>query len=134
MKKTNLPALFAAFLVVSRLAADLHAQVVVNEYSCANLMQYSDTYVKYEDWIELYNPSDTPVDISGYHLSDNENKPTKWKFPPGAVINAKGFFKVFASGRDEVTNGISYHTNFKISQTKKSRSHRFCRPQRGDDQ
>lgn len=123
MKKTNLPALFAAFLVVFRLAADLHAQVVVNEYSCANLMQYSDTYVKYEDWIELYNPSDTPVDISGYHLSDNENKPTKWKFPPGAVINAKGFLKVFASGRDEVTNGISYHTNFKISQTKKNPDH-----------
>lgn len=32
------------------------------------------------DWIEVYNPSDKPVALSGYKLSDRENK-TKYAFP-----------------------------------------------------
>ena len=118
MKVKFLPALPAIFAALS-----LQAQVLVNEYSCANLTQYQDAYGKYEDWIELHNTSDMPVNIGGYHLSDNENKPTKWKFPPGVTIPAKGFLKVFASGRDEVLNSSSYHTNFKLSQTKNNPEH-----------
>jgi hypothetical protein len=118
MKVKFLPALPAIFTALS-----LQAQVLVNEYSCANLTQYQDAYGKYEDWIELHNTSDMPVNIGGYYLSDNENKPTKWKFPPGATIPAKGFLKVFASGRDEVLNSSSFHTSFKLSQTKNNPEH-----------
>lgn len=34
----------------------------------------------YYDWIEVYNPSDSPVSLSGYKLSDRVNK-TKYAFP-----------------------------------------------------
>lgn len=34
----------------------------------------------YYDWIEVYNPSDSPVSLSGYKLSDRANK-TKYAFP-----------------------------------------------------
>lgn len=34
----------------------------------------------YYDWIEVYNPSDSPVSLSGYKLSDRTNK-TKYAFP-----------------------------------------------------
>ena len=34
----------------------------------------------YYDWIEVYNPSDSPVSLSGYKLSDRADK-TKYAFP-----------------------------------------------------
>ncbi|MBL0120898.1 MAG: lamin tail domain-containing protein, partial [Saprospiraceae bacterium] len=59
----------------------LKAQVVVNEFSASNLESFMDNYTKAEDWIELYNTSDSEVNLEGWYLSDNDAKPTKWSFP-----------------------------------------------------
>ncbi len=94
----------------------LQSQVVINEYSASNLSSYLDNYSKTEDWIELYNPTDTEIDISGYHLSDKENKETKWEIPAGTLIPENGYLVFWCSGRDESFDG-NYHTNFKLAQT-----------------
>ena len=49
-------------------------------------------------WVELYNRSDQSVDLSGYSLSDNEKKPTKWVFPEGTSIAGKGYLILYMSG------------------------------------
>lgn len=103
--------------------ATLPAQVVVNEYSCANWKQFLDFYQGTEDWVELYNTSASPVDLAGYHLSDNENNPTKWTFPANTVIAANGYLSVWCSGRDLKDPGGSLHTNFKMTQTKNNAEH-----------
>jgi hypothetical protein len=66
----------------------------------------------------LYNTSANAVDLSGYHLSDNENKPTKWTFPANTSIPAQGFIHVWCSGRDLKDPQGMLHTNFKLTQTK----------------
>ena len=114
MKSANC---FPLFLFLLLLSPALRAQVLINEYSCANLNQFTDNYGKHEDWIELYNAGATAVDLSGYFLSDNKNKPTKWPIPPGTVIAGKGYLKFWASGRNE-SSAFDYHTNFKLTQTK----------------
>lgn len=97
----------------------LPAQVVVNEYSCANLNQYIDNFEKYEDWIELYNLTDAPVNLSGWSMSDDKDEPAKWKFPASATIPAKGYLSVWCSGRNVSTSASGYfHTNFRLTQTK----------------
>jgi len=101
----------------------LHAQVVVNEYSCANWQQFLDFYQETEDWIELYNTSASPVDLTGYHLSDNEDKPTKWTFPTNTSIDANGYLYVWCSGRDLKDPQGKLHTNFKMTQTKNNAEH-----------
>jgi len=49
------------------------------------------------DWIELYNSSSAPVDISGYKIYDvggqGGTKPKK-PFPVGTIIPAKGFYVI----------------------------------------
>ena len=117
MTKTIFPLLLTTFL----LARAATAQVVVNEYSCANLSQYADNYNKYEDWIELYNTADLSVSIGGYYLSDDEDEPKKWQFPPNVSIPAKGYLVVYASGRNEYSP--VFHTNFKLTQTKNNPEH-----------
>jgi hypothetical protein len=109
--------IFTSIVSLFFLAAVTNAQVVVNEFSPSNLNQFQDNYGLYEDWIELYNTSGTSVNIGGYFLSDNENKPEKWHIPSGTTIPGNGYLVFWCSGRDEVSGG-EYHTNFKLKQTK----------------
>lgn len=107
--------LFSGILLLSSLL-NLSGQVVINEYSCSNINTIADDYGSYEDWIELHNPTGAAINISGYFLSDNPANPTKWQIPAGTSIPANGFTLFFASGRN-VANGLSFHTNFKLTQT-----------------
>jgi len=48
-----------------------------------------------EDWVELYNPGDAPVDLAGWKLADSLSDPTKRVgFAAGATVPAKGFLQV----------------------------------------
>lgn len=95
------------------------AQVLINEYSCSNINTIADSFGDYEDWIELYNPSSSTINLQGYYLSDNQNNPDKWTFP-NININAGGRLMVYCSGRNTVA-GAAVHTNFKLTQTKPER-------------
>ncbi len=108
--------------MISGISLPLSAQtnaVTINEYSASNLHSYTDSFLKTEDWIELYNSSNSPVDLSGWHLSDKENKPEKWIIPSGTTIHANGYLLFLCSGRDAFVNG-ELHTNFKLTQTQGS--------------
>jgi hypothetical protein len=61
--------------------------VVINE-------ALTHTDLPLEDAIELYNPTDQPVDISGWYLSDSDNNLKKYRIPPNTVIPPHGY-KVF---------------------------------------
>ena len=98
---------------------DSSAQIVINEYSAANYDTYPDNYGEYEDWVELYNPTASAVDINGWALSDKVSNPLKWIIPSSFVVPAGGTALVYCSGRDEVI-GMNAHSNFKITQTKGS--------------
>lgn len=114
LKTLRFVGLWAAFFCFTN---SLSAQVVLNEYSAANLESTPDNYGKHEDWLELFNPDAAPADISGFQLSDNPDNPGKWIFPQGTTIEPGGYLVVWLSGRDEVSGG-HYHANFKITQTK----------------
>jgi len=90
--------------------------LVINEFcaSCDSLSAISDAAGEYDDWIEVYNNSDTQVDLSNAYLTDDLDKPQKWAFPEGASIKSGGYLIVWADN-DEEQNGIEFHANFKLS-------------------
>jgi hypothetical protein len=90
-------------------------QVVINEYSASNLA-LTDNYGRAEDWVELYNNSGYYVDLSGYHLSDNPNNPTKWQIGSG-FIPPGGRVLVWCSGKD-ISSGTVFHAGFRLTQMK----------------
>lgn len=92
-------------------------QVIINEYSAANMDGLTDNYGEHEDWVELYNLGAAMVDLSGYFLSDNPNNPDKWEFPAGLAIGPSEYLIIYCSDRDEV-NGSFIHAGFKLTQTK----------------
>lgn len=72
----------------------------------------------FEDWIEIQNLLDVDLNLSGIHLTDNEDVPLKWQFPAGTVISAGQYIVVFASGMDINDPVLDeqglLHTNFRI--------------------
>ncbi len=111
--------LFTVVTCCLLMAAGTQAQVVINEYSCSNLSQFTDNFSKYEDWVELYNTSSSSVNLGGYYLSDDSLNNQKWTIPAGTTIAGNGFLRFWASGRNLVS-GSHYHTSFKFNQTKNS--------------
>ncbi len=93
-----------------------HGQVVINEFMAANSSHAPnvayDAFGNASDWIELYNASDSAVDLTGWALTDKAKSPAKWPFPP-TTLGARDYLLVFATGRDVVEAG-ELHTNFKL--------------------
>ena len=118
---------FTIFVVCLFFGGSMSAQIVINEYSTSNLTSYYDSFWKTEDWVELYNTHNEAIDISGWHLSDKINKPTKWIIPSGTVIPEKAYLLFYCSGRDTIA-GTERHTNFKLSQTKDNETLMLTKP------
>ncbi|MEL6108751.1 MAG: lamin tail domain-containing protein, partial [Planctomycetota bacterium] len=64
------------------------------------------------DWIEIRNDAETPIDLIGYHLTDNASNTDKWQFPVSRILDPGDYLVVFASGRDVVDPAGHFHTNF----------------------
>lgn len=77
----------------------------INEFMASNATTICDSFGSYSDWIELYNSTDTDMDISGFGISDNLSQPMKYRFPDGSTIAAKGYLVVFCSGNEGMQNG-----------------------------
>src|SRR3989338_4477901 len=102
-------------LFLTACTSSLNAQVIINEYSCSNMNGYTDSYGQREDWVELLNTSASPVDLTGYYLSDKSSDLLKWQIPSGTVP-ANGYLMVITSGRGTV-NGSEIHPDFNLKQT-----------------
>jgi hypothetical protein len=88
------------------------SSVVINELMPVNSSTVQDQNGEYDDWIELFNLSSSPVDLSGYYLSDSKKEPERWQFPHGTTISANGYLIIWADN-DTLQSGL--HANFKLS-------------------
>ncbi len=78
--------------------------VVLNEV-CAKNTTFAAADGQHYDWIELYNPTNASVDLSGYGLSDDETNLYRYTFPNQTVIPAKQKLLVFCNSTDISLNG-----------------------------
>jgi hypothetical protein len=113
------PLALGASLCVADVPGDL-ATPVISEFMASNGSQNPlgvgdilDADGDSSDWIELYNPTAGPFDLGGWYLTDDPNKPAKWRFPSPTVLAPDGCLLVFASGKNRTTGPL--HTSFKLT-------------------
>ncbi|MCP5526746.1 MAG: lamin tail domain-containing protein [Verrucomicrobiales bacterium] len=88
--------------------------VRINEFVARNRLSLRDGRGDTPDWIELYNPGASAVDLAGYGLSDDPARPMRWVFP-SVTIPAHGYLLVRASGRNESIDAAGgLHANFQL--------------------
>ena len=85
--------------------------IVINELMPNNVSTVTDASGKFEDWIELYNTTSSPVSTAGLFLTDTIGLFQKWELP-NQTIPANGYAIIWA---DEDGGQGDMHANFKLS-------------------
>ena len=115
----NLMATFTPLSAEERAAQGINP-VRINEVSASNGI-YVNEFFKHNDWIELYNTTDQPIDVDGMYLSDNLNKPQKYQISKtiasdpsikiNTIIPAHGYLIIWC---DKLEPKSQLHASFKL--------------------
>ena len=112
MPKDNTVDLTATFdRALSGSPAEGTPLVRINEVSADNGI-YVNEYFKRDDWVELYNTTDKPIDVEGMYLTDNPEKPEKYQITKGdtqasTIIPAHGYLIIWCDKRNTKTQLFS---------------------------
>jgi hypothetical protein len=86
--------------------------LVVNEVMSSNYSSTSDEDGEYSDWLEIFNNSDVPLDLTGYGVSDDQADLFKWVIP-SYTLPAKDHLLIFASDKNRTDLVSSWETVIK---------------------
>ncbi|MBR6371269.1 MAG: CotH kinase family protein [Bacteroidaceae bacterium] len=94
----------AALLAANNAKADspVEPALVINEIMTANIDMFLDPSLNYGSWIELFNPTDADINISGWYLSDDPAD--LQQFPLGSrkrIVPAHGFLNLWMGHVDD---------------------------------
>jgi len=87
---------------------------VISEFMAANETGLQDGDGEFSDWIEIFNPTASSVDLSSYFLTEDSSDLTKWSFPRLPLAPGERTI-IFASGKGAAGPAGEIHTNFKLS-------------------
>ncbi|MHC4624897.1 MAG: chitobiase/beta-hexosaminidase C-terminal domain-containing protein, partial [Planctomycetota bacterium] len=90
--------------------------LVINEFMASNTDCIADQQGEYDDWIEIYNGSAFPVDLTGMYVTDDLSDPTQWRIPAGhpndTAVPPFGYLLIWAD-KDPCDGPL--HVDFKLS-------------------
>ena len=70
------------------------SNLIINEAMISNVDQYISPAYNFDGWVELYNPSDQAVEISGLYFSNEKKNPKKWLTPADQGTVPAGGYKL----------------------------------------
>lgn len=87
----------------THLSGSERSPVVINEFLAVGIVENSSTDTpdgarQTGGWIELYNRSDRAVSLAGWTLTDQPDRPNKWRFPD-VTINAGSYLVLLTESR-----------------------------------
>ena len=88
-RRKVLTAVLAVFTILAQ--AQQATSLQINEICPSNIDQWVDPSFNYGGWVELYNPTSTAVNITGWYLSDKKDKLQKAKVTQTTSVPAYGF-------------------------------------------
>ena len=83
------------------------AQIVINEIMASNASaNIEQDFYNFPDWIELYNTTNSSIQLSDYYLSDEKINLKKWHLP-SKILGSKSYIVLYCDKENS-----SFHTNF----------------------
>ncbi len=89
--------------------------VVINELMARNDRTVKDPQGQYDDWIEIYNAGDEPINVGGMYLTDDASIATLWRIPdtnPSATTIPPGGYLLIWADNDTGVPGL--HAAFEL--------------------
>ncbi|MFV2070856.1 MAG: lamin tail domain-containing protein, partial [Pirellulales bacterium] len=91
--------------------------LLITELMASNDAALADGDGAYPDWVEIHNPTSSPVNLDGWHLTDDPTQLDRWPLP-AVSLDTGQYLVLFASGQstdDYVDAGGNFHANFKLA-------------------
>ena len=88
-------AAFAVVVIIYGLAvmARSRRNVVLSEVCTSNVASVEDENGGYPDWLEIYNPTDTDIDLTGFFVNKSADlTKEKFVFPDGTVVAPHSYY------------------------------------------
>lgn len=86
--------------------------LLINEFMADN-KSIADSTNEFDDWVELFNPTASPVLLTGKYLSDKPDNLKKWRFTqPNLILNPNEHLLIWC---DEQPWQGGLHANIKLS-------------------
>ena len=93
-----------------------HGAIYINEFMASNVLAHENANKDYEDWIEIFNSGNVPIDLAGYYISDRYPADEYWQMGSGqaarTTVPANGYLVLYA---DEKTSAGPDHLGFKLN-------------------
>ncbi len=94
---------------------DISGGIRINEYSTNSTETLMDDEGEFVAWVEIYNGTNSNVNLKGYSLSDDKKDNTKWTFPDFKIASG-GYGVVYLSGKTkDYAGGRTIHASFKLN-------------------
>lgn len=114
MKKRILTLIVVAVACSASLFAQSRSSLRINEVMVQNDNNIVDEYGRHNGWIELFNSSFAPLEISSVYITNDKSNPTKYPVPLGDAttkIGKRQHVVFFADGQPTLG---TYHTSFTL--------------------
>ncbi len=83
--------------------------LIINEIMASNVDEYLSPAFNFDGWIELYNPTDQPVQLGGLQLSDPVNGEGPWAMPLSmGIVPPKGYRVIWFDSNDLVPENAPF--------------------------
>ncbi len=88
--------------------------LLINEFLASNDTVLPDEFGEFDDWVELYNHTDCPVNLNGIYLTDDLANPTQYRLELEAdsLLQPEEFAIIWC---DDDSEQGPFHTDFKLS-------------------
>ncbi|MFA8451269.1 MAG: lamin tail domain-containing protein, partial [Bacteroidales bacterium] len=87
--------------------------LLINEFMALNSKTCTDNKDNYSDWIEIYNPNNSEINLKGWSISDKSSRPKLHIFKNDIRIAPKGFLLLWAN--KDIDSKQSKNINIKLS-------------------
>ncbi len=118
MKKRLIALLLAASMLFGLAGCQdvsITSDLYISEVMSNNVTTIADENGDMCDWIEIHNPTASPISLGGYMLTDNSENMNKFTFPD-FTIDAGEYVVLFADGVEKIdTENRIIHVPFSIS-------------------
>ncbi|MHB9143201.1 MAG: chitobiase/beta-hexosaminidase C-terminal domain-containing protein [Paludibacter sp.] len=106
--------LFIFCIIFPELLSAQSNKIIISEFMAVNSNNITDEDGDHSDWLEIYNNSDSIINLGGWYLTDKAENLKEWQFP--SITIAKGAYMIiFASDKNRTDPTKPLHTNFKLS-------------------
>ncbi len=110
--------LVAAGVAVAAILLKPSGSLVINEVMTSNHKAYKHPVYGSVDWVELYNPTDRDIDLSGCGFTNSIKdlkRSVRYHFPDGTVLKSGEYLLLYCTGGTGETDDDPLCTGFNLS-------------------